>query len=173
MADTEEPLVVRESLRWHVRLVVLAGTAFLGVLVLVVVRGGGGWTSLWIGLFIVPGLIGVRAAQRGEWTLRVDADGLHWRDGSEPPWAGIAQIRVSGPGNVLTRLVGFGSYGLTVVTTAQADFARRAGTRPDGRVVPALTLTASPEEIIAAVHRFSPVPVVRTGRIQRSDRSRT
>lgn len=34
------------------------------------------------------------------------------------------------PGNSLTRLSGWGAYGILVVTTAQADFAGRAGTRP-------------------------------------------
>lgn len=55
---------------------------------------------------------------------------MHWREVTDLPWAGVGEIRVARPGNLITRLSGLGAYGMLVVTTTQADFARRAGTRP-------------------------------------------
>ena len=172
MADTEE-LVVRESLRGHLRVLVLSGVGLVAAVVLSIVLGGTWVLVYWLGGLVVLGGLGVRAARRGDWVLRVDADGMHWRDGRSLPWPGIAEIRVGKPANDPAGRPFPGGGALTVVTTAQADFARRAGTRPDGRVIPAHNLTASPDEIIAAVRRHSPVPVVRAGRIQQSDRNRT
>lgn len=62
---------MRESAAQHRRILLGVGAAFMVTVIVVVASRGHGFSLLFIGLLAVPSAAGLRAAQRGDWTLRV------------------------------------------------------------------------------------------------------
>lgn len=99
----------------------------------------------------------VRDAHRQPWALRVDASGVWWSPkGPSLPWASLASIEVHqarGMGRLLPHW-----NRVLLINHAEADFARRAKTRPVGRSVLLDQVGATPEAVVAAFRRFTDAP---------------
>ncbi len=100
----------------------------------------------------------VREARRQPWSLRVAASGVCWRpEGPSLPWASVASIEIR-RARGLRRLLPHGDR-LLLVNHVEADFARRAKTRPLGRAVLLDQVRATPSELVAVFRRFTDAPV--------------
>jgi hypothetical protein len=121
------------------------------ILLLVVLVSGG----LRIGLRVFE----LRRLRR-PWTLRIAADGITgWPSPGPVRWAELAEIRIRGGRTMWWWLV---AGGVTLITQAEIDFSRRAGTKPRGTVLDTRYLDGRPDEVVAAIRRFADLPVIRT-----------
>jgi hypothetical protein len=99
----------------------------------------------------------VREALRRPWALRIDELGVWWSpNGSPMPWASLARIEVH-QAHGLHRLLPHW-HRVLLVNHAEADFARRANTRPGGRSVLLDEVRATPQAVVAACRRFTDAP---------------
>jgi hypothetical protein len=97
---------------------------------------------------------------RSPWTLRIAADGLSCRfPPQELTWGQVGEIWVRSPWPLVSWLL---PGGIKLVTRAELDFSRRAGTRPVGVVIDLRYLDGGLDEVVAAIRRFTDLPVIRT-----------
>ncbi|GAA1830125.1 hypothetical protein GCM10009714_09400 [Microlunatus capsulatus] len=99
----------------------------------------------------------VGAAHRQPWALRVDESGVRWGpEGPLMPGGSVASIEVHQARGLRKVLPNWNR--VVVVSHADADFARRAGTRPHGRGILLDEVRATPEAIVASMRPFTDAP---------------
>lgn len=84
----------------------------------------------------------------GGWLVRLDAEGITWRDGPRLGWPAIAEIHLPRrwPGRV------------RVLSRAQIAWAAKASARPRALTIPR-SRNVTPSDIAAAVREWSNVPI--------------
>ena len=178
--DVDDALRIRQSLRRQLPL--------LGALVAVVgaylLLGATDAMSRWItwfgvavfGSVVVVGLVGVLRGRRLPWELRLAADGVTVRGAEPQPWSAVAEVRVTGlrPGWFFLVPLGFrviafvpepGAAMPALPSARLGHWTERwAAARRDRWYGSQLLLMpyaydATTEQVLAAVRRFSDVPV--------------
>jgi hypothetical protein len=97
---------------------------------------------------------------RSPWTLRIAADGISCRfPPQEMTWSQVAEIRVRERWPLGSWLL---PSGIKLVSRAELEFSRRAGTRAVGVVLDVRYLDGGVDDIVAAIRRFTDLPVIRT-----------
>ena len=178
--DVADALVLRQSLRRQAPTMAVM-TALYGGYVVLGANGGFPAPFVWpvavvLACYLAVVLIGGLRSQRGPGELRLDAQGVTVSGAPLRPWTDIAELRVTGlrPGSFF--LVSFGYRMASFVprpgvVLAPLPSARLRGpleafaaTRRDRwygsqLIVPTWAFDATTEELVAAVRRFSDVPV--------------
>lgn len=121
---------------------------------------------VWRVLVVLSALMGLPVLGEGpppagRW-LRLDAAGVSVRDGKTIPWAALAEVRVPSPSVQRSHWRRWwpDSKQVSLVTTAQFTFARRAGVGADpALVIPLTWVDVSSADLIAAVRQWSDVPI--------------
>lgn len=86
------------------------------------------------------------------WLVRIDAEGLTWRDGPRLSWPAVAEVKIP------KAICPGWSRSVRVLSHAQVAWAARAGTRPRGLAIPT-TSDVTTDDIAAAVRAWSDVPI--------------
>ncbi|WP_375426022.1 hypothetical protein [uncultured Friedmanniella sp.] len=136
-----------------------------------------GSVGLVVGLLSSLGLIvlvGLTFVPPQALVLTLGPDGLRSTYGTDvQAWSDVAAVWIGGDSALvgLERL-GLSSRSLRVYSSAELRFGRRAGTRP--RFGPPVPVPAGvpPEEVVAAIRRFTTVPIVVGGRRERRELER-
>lgn len=133
----------------------------LGVVNLLLERSWhAGLVLAWFSYSLVRLLRLHRLRERQDWSVRVGADGIRWRaSGRLVPWSQVVEVRVE-PRRGLRRLLADRPDRILVLARYQDLLEPSAATEPLARVIDPGDLTAGTEEILAAVRRFCPSPVL-------------
>lgn len=160
MVSDAEAVTFATKVGSRVRSALLSSTLVAGVAVL-----GAMEPREWVPWLLLVGQLpmavlrwlAVREIRRQPWALRVDGSGIWWTPDEPPlPWALVASIEVH-QAQGLRRLLPHWNRVL-LINHAEADFARRAGTRPVGRGIMLNQVRATPQALVTAFRRFTNAP---------------
>ena len=145
-----------------------AGAPYAVLLVVaLILLPGQGWTGVLVVAAVLLGAIAKISGRvfelrrlREPWTVRIGPDGV-----MAQPWPGqlrwgqLVEVRIKNRRAIWAWLI---PSGVKLITRAELDFSRRAGSKPLGMTIDTRYLDGDEEDVLAAIRRFADVPVVRT-----------